>query len=120
MISEFNLVSSLPGVESFEGITGLQKIYDDTIKTGKDVQLLRSIYDNDNPQLAKIVEKHIKLRVANKIHSQILTASHLATKEYPTKDMSEQDEKNLVSRRVLPRAQFSLPAQVIIYGNKVQ
>lgn len=115
LTSQFNLVSGLPGVESFEGIGGLSKVYDDILQTKKDLLLFRSYLDNDHPEIDKLVNRQIKLQVANNIHTLALTP----TDEDSLAEITEKDEKNLVSRRMIPRNKFELNSQIMVYGEKV-
>lgn len=113
--SDFNLVSGQPGVSFFEGVDGLDKVYKDIILIGKDILLFRSIYDEDHPELAKLLSQQIKRQVAKGIHTLALTP---LAEDTPATILNS-DEKNLVTRRIVPKEQFVLDSQIIIYGNKV-
>lgn len=115
LISDFNLVSGQPGISFFEGIEGLTKIYDDIIDTGKDIILFRSIYDDDHPELGKLVERQIKRQIEKGIHTLALTP---LAEDTPISVING-DEKNLVKRRIIRRDKFILDSQIIIYGQKV-
>lgn len=115
LVSDFNLISGQPGIQFSEGITGIEKVYDDIIIQKKDIYLFRSVYDNDHPELEKIVNKQIKRQVASNIHTYALTP---LVKDTP-KTVLENDEKNLVQRRIMPKEKFMLDSQIIIYGNKL-
>jgi sugar-specific transcriptional regulator TrmB len=115
LISDFNLVSGKPGIQYLEGIDGLKRIYDDIIETKQDILLIRSIYDDKYPQIEKLVNHQIARQVKSSIHVRALTPLVEETIVTVVND----DEKNLVERRIIPKEKFSLAAQVIIYSNKV-
>lgn len=115
LISDFNMISGQPGISFFEGVEGLAKVYNDVVLVGKDIMLFRSVYDDDHPELAKLVEKQIKRQVEKGLHTLALTPLSKDTQV----TVIESDDKNLVKRRVVPREKFILDSQIIIYGNKV-
>lgn len=115
LISDYNLGIGRPGFNIYEGVAGISRIYDDIINSGNTLLLFRSIYDNDDPELEKLVAKQIKRQVGKNIHVRTLTPLVADT----PKTIIENDEANLVSRRIIPKELFKLDSQVMIYGNKV-
>ena len=114
LISKFNLLSGQPSVLFFEGKTGLQKMYDDILREGKDILLIQSPKDREYPEIAPIIEKQIKNQVAKQIHVRAITPHVEDTKDF----IEKYDEANLVTRRVVPAALLNEPAQIIIYGDR--
>lgn len=115
LISDFNLGLGKPGISFFEGVAGISRIYDDINSNKQDIFLFRSAYDNDDPELSRLVDRQIKRQVALGIHTRALTPMVAET----PKSVLEKDEKNLVSRRIIPRELFLLDSQIIIYGDKI-
>lgn len=115
LISDYNLGLGKPGLNVYEGVSGLSRIYDDVINFGHDFLLFRSSYDNDDPELGKLVAKQIKRQVDRQIHIRTLTPLIAET----PKSVIEMDEANLVTRRIIPKELFILDSQIIVYGNKV-
>lgn len=113
--SLYQLANAKPSTHSFEGVAGVQRVYDDIIRTKKDILLMRSVYDNDLPELKKTVDAQIRRQVKNGIRTRVI-APFVPNTQYRFLHL---DEKNLVERRMVPKEQFTLPAQVIVYGNKV-
>lgn len=113
--SLFHLSTQQPSVRSYEGIDGLKKIYEDILKQGKDIRLIRSVLDNNQAKLAQLVKRQIAKQVRAGIHARILAPLMPST---PAKIL-ERDKSNLVERRIMPRDQFTLPSQVMLYGNTV-
>lgn len=115
MISQYNFISSKPNVQFFEGEKGLQRIYNGIISAKKDILLFRSPYDNKYKELSEMIESQIKKQVKNNIKTKAITP-------VPDKDIRnsfEYDYGRKVERRILKESEFTIPAQIIIYGNKV-
>ena len=115
LISSYLKNKRKPGINYFEGVWGLEKVYADILKRKQDILLIRSVLDDNSEQFNSLVEKQIRLQVENNIHTKAITPLVEGT---PSNTLS-QDKKNLLERRILPKEKLSLPAQIIIYGNKV-
>lgn len=113
-ISSYNLFSGKPNVQFFEGIKGVEELYKDILYTKKDILLIRSTYDDKIPGFAELVKQQIKKQTAEQIKTRAITPTVRDT-NYSIK----RDKENLVERRMLEREKFTIPAQIIIYGNKV-
>jgi sugar-specific transcriptional regulator TrmB len=115
MISKFNLISGKPSVQFYEGKRGVQKLYDDIIHVQKDIYLFRSPYDEKHKDLTKILNTQITKQVQYSISTKAIT---------PVPDerltvIYEKDVERLVERRNISESEFSIPAQIIVYENKV-
>lgn len=115
LVSDFNLASGTPGISFYEGVGGVEKIYDDIIATKKDIMLFRSIYDNRSPELSKLVYRQIDRQIKKGINALVLGPM---TKSVVEK-IKGKDKENLVTRRIMPIEKFQLDSQIIIYGDKV-
>jgi sugar-specific transcriptional regulator TrmB len=115
LINEFSAHTSAPGIRILSGVEGVAELYEDVLNEGKSLRLIRSPSDEEAPELASLVEKQIGEQVRLGIHARALTPLEPKT----LKTFQTLDEKRLVTRRILPRAQFSPPAQILIYANKV-
>ncbi len=115
MSSLFNFIAGKPNVQFFEGEKGLQRVYDDIILTKKDIYLLRSPYDLSSDILDEMVHRQIKRQVQHNIHTKALTPN--INKD--TEAVKKKDRERLVTRKLLPRDRFMIPAQIILYGHKV-
>jgi len=114
MVSKYNLSIGKPNVQFFEGIEGIQKVYEDLLAEKNDILLIQSPFDADLPELKSIILKQIEKQVANNIHTRVITPLIEITKDWIHKD-----EENLVTRCIVPEKTFEIPAQIIIYGNKI-
>ncbi len=115
ILSNFNLISGQPGIACLEGFEGLEYVYAEIIKAGEDILLFRSISDNDSPKIDKLVKNQIAKQIKRNIHTKAITPLVLDT---PFSVIAK-DIKNLVERRIVPKERFSLPAQIIVFKNKV-
>ena len=111
--SEYNLLFGKPNVQYSEGQEGLAHIYDDIIETGKDILLITSPVHKEPDNIKVLISKQIKRQIENNIHTKAITP---ATQLMRTK---EEDEKELRERKVVATQDLNIPAQVIIYGDKV-
>lgn len=112
--SQYSLVSQKPVITYLEGLTGLQKLYDDINDTGQDICLLRSTYDDKRADVDKLVKKQITAQVKRGIHARVAGPIEDDAKEV----YLNYDKIRLVEERFISKLSFYLPAQIIIYGNK--
>lgn len=115
LVSDYNLYSGKPNVRFFEGIAGVEAVYDDILLEKKNILLFRSPFDSDQPALEKLVMKQIEKQVEAGIHTKAITP----LVEDSIKTAIALDEKKLVTRCLVPKDLFMIPAQVIVYGDKV-
>jgi len=115
LISKYNLLNNRPNVLLYEGISGIEKIYKDVINEGKDILLIQSPYDDEHPEIAKLVEEQIKKQVSKNIKVRALTPLEKTTREF----VQNYDKNNLVERRIIPREKLDVPSQIMIYGENV-
>lgn len=116
MLSTFTLNISKPSVRSYEGLDGLEKIYDELNKSKtKELLLFRSIYDDNSPEYDQLLNKQIKRQVKLRIKTKALTPLVAESKETYLK----LDASHLVTRRIVDREKFSLPAEILVWENTV-
>ncbi|HEY5383564.1 MAG TPA: helix-turn-helix domain-containing protein [Candidatus Paceibacterota bacterium] len=115
LISDFNTKSGAPGLRILEGIAGVGELYEDILNERQPIKLIRSPEDNRHPQLAGMVQKQIEEQKKLGIQTQAITALAEGT---PVEIIAF-DSERLVTRRIVPREKLAVPAQIIIYANKV-
>jgi sugar-specific transcriptional regulator TrmB len=115
LISDFNLYSEKPNVRFYEGVSGVQVLYDDIIMEKKDILLFRSPMDDSRADLADIISKQLKRQVEAGIHTRAITPMVADLIE----TVITKDAERLVTRCIVPKDEFMIPAQVIVYGDKV-
>jgi sugar-specific transcriptional regulator TrmB len=113
--SLYKLTNYKPAIQVFEGIEGLKKIYADILRTKSDILLFRSVYDFEDEKMKKLVRTQIDKQVRANIHVRAIAPFD---KTYTAKAITH-DEQNLVTRKIVSPERFSLPAQILIYANKV-
>jgi sugar-specific transcriptional regulator TrmB len=116
LVSEFHTrFGGIPGFRIILGTEGLHELYDDVLNEGKDILLIRSPKDHGTPELRELVLKQIAAQVALGIHTKAVTP----LRPVIDPDILAADKRNLVERRIVPEGVLAIPAQIIIYANKV-
>lgn len=103
-----------PVVRVYEGIEGIKRIYEDTLKEEKFIYALLSVGSIDKVLLKWLDSYYIKKRVAKKIHANVIASSDIEGKAY-----KEKDTKEFRTTRIVPQKSFSLDHEINIYGDKV-
>jgi len=115
LISDFNTRSGAPGLRILEGAAGVAELYEDILNERQPIKLIRSPEDSRHPELAEMVRKQIGEQKKIGIQTQAITALAEGT---PAEIIAFDDER-LVTRRIVPKEKLAVPAQIIIYANKV-
>ncbi|MCX6808428.1 MAG: hypothetical protein NTW50_02055 [Candidatus Berkelbacteria bacterium] len=116
LITDYSLFATKPTVSYFEGIEGLEKIYT-LLNTScrKDILLIRSIYDDDTKEEIELIGSQFKKQIKLGIKTKALTPKD----ENALETYWQNDKKYLIERRIVERYKFSLPAQIMVWGNSV-
>ena len=112
LLNFFYTFSDQPGVRFFQGIDGIKEIYDDTLRTRKDIYLVRSPLDQDLMSLdfyTKYKERRAKLGITTHI---------LSPTQSPVWNPKTDKLYNLV-RTQLPVGAYTAAVEMSVYGNKV-
>jgi sugar-specific transcriptional regulator TrmB len=116
LFEKYNLLSEKPSVTYLEGNEGIQKVYDMVNNSGdKENLLMRSIFDNDDPEEQALIDKQKAKQRELGIKTRFLSPLTEKTK----KRIYEDDAFFLVERRIMQKSRFSLPAQIRIWANTV-
>ena len=113
LLSFFYTHSEQPGVRFFQGKDGILEMYDDILRTGKTLYLVRGATDKEVVGQAEL-DKFISKRVEKQIRVKALTPVHGDANRNP-----EQDEKWLMERTWVSTDIYSEPVEIDIYGDKV-
>lgn len=113
--AQFNLACGKPSVRFYEGLEGLKILHKDILHAKSDIKLIRSPLDNNTDDLKPLTLKNREDMREAGIKIKLI----VPIKNTPSSVATEEDEKYLIERRRVPRAELNNPAQVIIYGNKV-
>lgn len=113
---KYNLLSEKPSVTYLEGNEGIQKVYDMVNNSGdKENLLMRSIFDNDDPEEQALIDKQKAKQRELGIKTRFLSPLTEKTK----KRIYGDDAYFLVERRIMQKSRFSLPAQIRIWASTV-
>jgi sugar-specific transcriptional regulator TrmB len=115
LISDFNTVAGSPGVRILEGIAGVAELYEDQLNEGQTIRLIRSPRDHSAPGFKELVEHQIREQVRLKMLVRVISPRGSGTPH----QIRTQSKERLVERRVMPAEEFQIPAEVVIYANKV-
>lgn len=117
LIDDYEIVMNKPGVSYLEGFDGFKRVYQDILKTKKDVYVMVSKYARERKeirefmtiQITKQKERGVKVKA---IRPEI-SKSSLGEAEY-----IERAKHSLVEIKSMPPS-FLLYSQVLIYGDTV-
>lgn len=115
LVSDYSTFSDRPGVRILQGLSGVTELYEDILNERQNILLLRSPNDNSFPELHSLVIKQIIDQTKLRICTRAITPFTNETKE----EITETDTNNMVERRLVWLEQFDIPAQIIIYADKV-
>ncbi|OGC49909.1 hypothetical protein A2716_00925 [candidate division WWE3 bacterium RIFCSPHIGHO2_01_FULL_40_23] len=113
--SKFNLITNKPVITYLEGLPGLKRLYQDILDTGQDILLFRSTFDDKRADVDRLIKKQITDQVKRGIHARVISPFETDAKEMYLK----YDKFRLVSQKFTTKFPLNLPAQIIIYGNKI-
>lgn len=114
--SLFNLLSGKPNVQFYEGVGGLHAVYNDILDVGQDILVISSPIKENRTGVLHIIREQIEKQAERGIKTKAITpvsgAQEVATP-------IPEDEKFLIDRKRVDAAKLNIPAQIIIYGDKV-
>ncbi len=114
--SAYNLLQGKPNVQFYEGAEGLQHVYNDILDLNQDIRVISSPITEGRVEVLHLIREQIKKQVAQNIKTKAITP--IETKSEIATPVSE-DEKYLITRKSVPAEKLHIPAQIIIYGDKV-
>ena len=104
-----------PGARTLQGIEGMKEVFDDILRTGKDVYMLRTTVDAQALPVSFFEELRDK-KVALGIHTYLLAPLDTHATEALH---SNRDEQNFTYRTLYPNKVYTEPVELQIYGDKV-
>jgi len=115
LVSDFNTMNNRPGVRILQGLSGIDELYEDILNENQSISLIRSPLDDHFPELYAKVLEQIRAQVAAGISTRAITPFVDETME----ELEQVDPKNLVTRRLVNVDTFNIPAQILVYADKV-
>ncbi len=114
--SEFNALLGKPNVQFYEGEQGLQEIYDDILDTAETIQIISSPMGKEFFEKSGIgIRKQIEKQASKYIKTRAITPLQVELDEQG----KNEDKAHLIDRKVIKAEKFNIPAQIIIYNDKV-
>lgn len=117
LASSFNLLSGKPNIQFFEGIEGIQRVYDDILETNQHIRVISSPIHHGKQEALHLIREQIEKQAAQKIQTKAITPH--AEGQTETTTLVSDDAKYLITRKIVPVEKLNIPAQVIVYGDKV-
>ncbi len=114
--SEFNALLGKPNIQFYEGVPGIQRIYEDILDIGQDIFVMSSPINDGRQAVLHLIKEQIEKQVAKNIKTKAITP-HASGQAFATP--IEHDEKYLITRKKVPADKLNIPAQIIVYGDKV-
>ncbi|PIZ01201.1 hypothetical protein COY62_00045 [bacterium (Candidatus Howlettbacteria) CG_4_10_14_0_8_um_filter_40_9] len=112
LMSDYNLAHNKPGVVYYEGIEGIKRIYEDTLREKpEEILVFRSPYEEK--RLNKYIFDYMRRRAKLNIKTKIISPTN------PSKEIEKNDELYQKERKYIPINIFDLYTEIDIYGNKV-
>lgn len=112
IISDYNLAHNKPGVVYYEGIEGIKKIYEDTLREKpEEILVFRSPFEEE--KLGQYIFGYMKRRATLGIKTKIISPTK------PSKETLAEDKTQLKERKYIKKEIFSLYTEIDIYKNKV-
>lgn len=112
LTSAFLASSNKPSINYWEGISGLERIYNDILKEKKNLLIFASIIDREMPEFNKLIDKQIKKQIKQEIKVKALVREETLTNNYA----QNKKAKNIEVRGL---KNYKPTSQIIIYGDKV-
>jgi len=113
--SAFNMLQGKPNVQFYEGIDGLKNVYNEILETGEDIKVISSPATEGREDIRSIIKTQIRQQAALGIKTKAITP----LKEGGANERTQEDKDNLITRKVVSMEKLNIPAQIIIYGDKV-
>ncbi len=112
LLNYFYTFSEQPGVKFYQGVDAIKEIYNDTLRTGKDIYVIRSPHDQDLMSLDYYLtykEKRAKLGIT----THMLNASSDIKMWNPVTD-----QKYKIVRTKMNATDYTSKVELSTYGNK--
>jgi len=112
LISQYNLSHQQPGVLHYEGSEGIKLLYDDIIRTKKEVLIFPSKNDRNNYKMSEFIDSQI-------LRQQLAGIKVRAI--YPLNSGNLENLSNLSKRNITIRefGDLGYEGQIIVYGDNV-
>ena len=116
LVSQFNALQDKPNIRFYEGEEGIKEVYGDILKTGTDIMIITSPIHEGRQEVLHLIKEQVKKQAEQNIKTRAITPHHEGKiAALPV----EEDEKHLITRKIVPTEKLNIPVQIIVYGDKV-
>jgi len=116
LISQYNQRLERPGVSFYEGLEGMEEVYNDIIQTGQKSYLLRSGFESKfNNSLPPIIKRFMKKKVAAQLTTSAISPNDELNRRVET---PAYDAANLIERKTIPKEDYTGTVEINVYGSK--
>jgi sugar-specific transcriptional regulator TrmB len=113
LIELFYVNNEMPGSRTLTGIDGIKEVYNDTLRTKRDIYLLQTAADIDI--MGKdYYSKHRAKRASLGINTYSLTPDEPNVRLH-----LEDDQSELIHRTLIPADAYTAPVEIGAYGDKI-
>lgn len=113
LLNYFYTFSAQPGVRFFQGIDGIKEIYDDMLRTNKDIYVVRSPYDQDL-MTTNFYKSFKEQRAKRKIKTYMINPANS-----PAFWNASTDATYNIERTAIEPAMYTANAEISAYGDKL-
>ncbi len=113
LLNFFYTYSEQPGVKFYQGVQGIKDIYQDMLRTGQEIYLVRSLHDQDTMTTDFFAEYRRK-RAKLGLQTYMLSPSG-----HPNTIRNIDADALKIFQVDLPKDSYTAPVEMDIYGNKV-
>ena len=114
--SEFNALSGKPNIQFYEGVEGIERVHGDILDIGQDILIISAPIYKAIPEILNLTKEHIEKKTEKNIRTKAITP--YVEGQLTVMPVGE-DEKYLITRKKVSTEKLNIPAQIIIYGDKV-
>ncbi|HOY56028.1 MAG TPA: helix-turn-helix domain-containing protein [bacterium] len=115
LITLYSEAQERPGVRYLESIGGFKKVYEDILQTKKELVIFTSAHDQTRADMSVVINENINKQKKLGINTKAIWMLD----EKITKATIDELKLNNVAIRLTKNPLFALPAQIIIYGQKI-
>ncbi|PIQ68732.1 MAG: hypothetical protein COV91_02530 [Candidatus Taylorbacteria bacterium CG11_big_fil_rev_8_21_14_0_20_46_11] len=116
LTSQFNALQDKPNIKFFEGEEGIKHVYEDILATGRDIVIITSPIHEGRQEVLHLIKEQVKKQAEQNIKTRAITPHHEGK---ITAMPIDEDEKHLITRKMVPSEKLNIPAQIIVYEDKV-
>lgn len=116
LINTFYSTSEMPSTRTLEGIEGIKEVFADTLRTKKDIYLIRTPADITAEGIGKdFLNRHRYQRAKLGINTYAITPDTPEARQ----NIATDDEQLLFHRTLIDTEDYTAPVEFQIYGDKV-